>query len=144
MGSLLEKPLILITGHYGAGKTSFALSLAEKRIGGGISPPPIALDTGRVVGFEAAGYLMNHTEQRDLPSPAVSAEQARALLAEGLTVLSQRLAVIPTSGEYELLCHEFKCQDTDGRHVLIYVNVQTGQEERIVILLEDENGTLVL
>ena len=104
----------------------------------------IALDTGRVVGFEAAGYLMNHTEQRDLPSPAVSAEQARARLAEGLTVLSQRLAVSPTSGEYELLCHEFKCQDTDGRHVLIYVNVQTGQEERIFILLEDENGTLVL
>ena len=45
MGSLLEKPLILITGHYGAGKTSFALSLAEKRIGKGISPVLIDLDT---------------------------------------------------------------------------------------------------
>ena len=45
MGSLLEKPLILITGHYGAGKTSFALSLAEKRIGEGISPVLIDLDT---------------------------------------------------------------------------------------------------
>ena len=61
-----------------------------------------------------------------------------------MTVLSQRLALIPTSGEYELLCHEFKCQDANGRHILIYVNTQTGQEERILILLEDENGTLVL
>ena len=103
----------------------------------------IALDTGKVVGFESAGYLMNHME-RDLSAPAVSSGQARAGLADGLTVLSQRLALIPTSGEYELLCHEFKCQDANGRHILIYVNTQTGQEERILILLEDENGTLVL
>ena len=103
----------------------------------------IALDTGKVVGFEAAGYLMNHTE-RDLPSPAVPAGTAQTGLAEGLTVLSQRLALIPTSGENEVLCHEFQCQDADGRHVLLYVNAMTGQEERILILLEDENGTLVI
>ena len=130
--------------HDGMLTVNFAAAQGEVLCYPDLVKVTIALDTGRVVGFEAAGYLMNHTEQRDLPAPAVSAEQARVRLAEGLTVLSQRLAVIPTSGEYELLCHEFKCQDTDGRHVLIYVNVQTGQEERIFILLEDENGTLVL
>ena len=103
----------------------------------------IALDTGRVVGFEAAGYLMDHV-QRDLPAPAVSAEAAQAALAPGLTVLGQRLALIPTSGGDEVLCRELQCQDAQGRHVLVYVNAQTGQEERILILLEDESGTLVL
>ena len=52
--------------------------------------------------------------------------------------------MIPTGGEYEVLCHEFKCEDEDGRHVIVYVNAQNGQEEKLLLLLEDENGTLVL
>ena len=32
----------------------------------------------------------------------------------------------------------------EGQHILVYVNAQTGQEEKILILLEDESGTLVI
>ena len=103
----------------------------------------VALDSGRIVGFEAAGYLMNHT-RRDLAAPAVSLEEAQAEVSPDLTVLSTALTLIPTGGEYEVLCHEFKCESPDGRHYLVYVNAQTGEEERILLLLEDENGTLVL
>ena len=103
----------------------------------------VALDTGRVVGFESEGYLMNHMV-RDLPAPAVTETEAQAVVSPALTVLSHQLTVIPTGGEYEVLCHEFKCQDEDGRHVIVYVNAQNGQEEKILLLLEDENGTLVL
>ena len=103
----------------------------------------VALDNGRIVGFEAAGYLMNHT-LRDLSAPAVSLEEAQAEDSPDLTVLSTALTLIPTGGEYEVLCHEFKCESPDGRHYLVYVNAQTGEEERILLLLEDENGTLVL
>ena len=103
----------------------------------------VALDTGRVVGFESKGYLMNHMA-RDLPAPAVTEAEAQAVVSPALTVLSHQLTVIPTGGEYEVLCHEFKCQDEDGRHVIVYVNAQNGQEEKLLLLLEDENGTLVL
>ena len=103
----------------------------------------VALDTGRVVGFESRGYLMNHVV-RDLPSPAVAAEEAQAIVSPDLTVLSHQLALIPTGGAYEVLCHEFKCEDADGHHVIVYVNAQNGQEEKLLLLLEDENGTLVL
>ena len=103
----------------------------------------VALDTGRVVGFESKGYLMNHTV-RTLPAPAVTKAQAQEVVSPALTVLSHQLTLIPTSGEYEVLCHEFKCEDEDGRHIIIYVNAQKGQEEKILLLLEDENGTLVL
>lgn len=103
----------------------------------------VALDNGRIVGFESRGYLMNHVE-RTLPAPAVSAEPAQAVIAPGLTVLSHQLTLIPTSGEYEVLTHEFKCRTQDNKHVIVYVNAQTGQEEKILILLEDENGTLVI
>lgn len=103
----------------------------------------VALDTGRIVGFESEGYLMNHCV-RDLPAPAVTAERAQAVVSPDLTILSSQPALIPTGGAYEVLCHEFKCRTPEGGHVLVYVNAQNGQEEKILILLEDENGTLVL
>ena len=102
----------------------------------------IALDNGAVVGYEAHNYLMNHTA-RTLSAPAVSADAAQAKVGEGLTLLSRRLALIPTAGQGEVLCHEFQCEDESGRHCLIYVNAQTGEQEQILLLLEDESGTLV-
>ena len=103
----------------------------------------VALDNGDVVSFEAHGYLMNHGA-REPAAPAVSADQAAERVDPSITVLSRQLALIPTGGEYEVLCHEFKCQNADGGHVLVYVNAATGQQERILLLLEDENGTLVI
>ena len=103
----------------------------------------VALDNGRIVGFESTGHLMNHM-QRELPAVAVDVEVAKSRISTGLNVLSQRLAVIPTSGLNEVFCHEFICENADGRHYIVYVNAQTGKEEKILILLEDENGTLTL
>ena len=103
----------------------------------------VALDNGDVVSFEAHGYLMKHGA-REPAAPAVSADEAAERVDSSLTVFSRQLALIPTGGEYEVLCHEFKCQNADGGHVLVYVNAATGQQERILLLLEDENGTLVI
>ena len=52
--------------------------------------------------------------------------------------------MIPTGGEHEVLCHEFKCETETGSHMLVYLNAATGQEENILLLLEDESGTLTL
>ena len=101
----------------------------------------VALDNGEVVGFEALGYFMSHTE-RTIPSVSVSAEEAQSRVSPVLTVLSHELAIIPTSGKYEVLCHEFKCENADGEHIIVYVNCETGNEERILILIETESGTL--
>ena len=103
----------------------------------------VALDTGTVCGFEGAGYLTHHGD-RSFPTPAVDVQTAQALVDPSLTVLSHQLALIPTGGEYEVFCHEFKCQAADSSHVLIYVNAQTGKQQNILLLLEDESGTLVI
>ena len=103
----------------------------------------MALDTGRVCGFEAKGYLTAHCA-RDLLPPAVSAEAAGAAVPASLEVLAVQLALVPSDGQYETLCHEFKCAGPDGRHYLIYVNAQTGAQHKILILLEDESGTLTI
>lgn len=103
----------------------------------------VALDNGRIVGLETEGYLMNHT-QRELAEPAVTLAQAQLVLDPSLKLLGHQLTLIPTGGEHEVLCYEFKCQLEDGRHYLLYVNAQTGDEEKILILLEDESGTLTI
>ncbi len=102
----------------------------------------VALDDGSILGFESHGWIMNHT-MRDLPSPAIDEETARAAISPHLDILSHQLALIPTAGEYEVLCHEFKCRTDEGSHVIVYVNAATGNEEKILLLLEDERGTLV-
>lgn len=103
----------------------------------------VALDNGDVVGFESQGYLMNHT-QRSYETDLLSREEVEPQVDPQLTVLAHRLVLIPTGGQDEILCHEFRCENQRGEHVLLYFNAVTGREERILLLLEDESGTLVL
>lgn len=103
----------------------------------------VALDNGDITAFEGHGYVMNHTK-RDIPEISISEEDAASGISDHLTILSHNLAIIPSDGKYELFCHEFKCQNESGAHYIIYVNATTGVEEKILILIEDENGTLVL
>ncbi len=103
----------------------------------------VALDTGRVVGFESEGYVMSHRE-RELSEPKVTQEDAEGRVSENLTVLSRGLAVIETGGKNEVMCHEFKCEGADKRHYILYVNTETGQEEKLLMLIEDENGTMTV
>lgn len=103
----------------------------------------VAMDNGTVTGFEAMGYISSHYD-RQLPSAKVTADQARTKVIKELEILSENMSLIPTEGKNEVLCYEFKCLAPDERHYLIYVNAVTGEQEKILILLEDENGTLTL
>lgn len=103
----------------------------------------VALDDGSVLGMEARGYLMSHTD-RTLPRPAISEQAGLQILSPRLTVESHNLALIPTSGEHEVLCREYVCRDASGSHIIVYINAQTGQEENIYLLIEDENGVLTV
>ncbi|MGI5970708.1 MAG: germination protein YpeB [Oscillospiraceae bacterium] len=103
----------------------------------------VALDNGRIVGYEAAGYIANHCA-RPISEVKLSEAEASSRLSGELTVLAHELAIIPTAGENEVMCHEFKCETPQGQHCLVYVNVETGNEEKILLLLEDESGTLTL
>ena len=103
----------------------------------------VAMDNGELLRYDAEEYLTCHAP-RELPAPALSAEEAAARVPDGLTLLEQRLAVIPTAGTDERFCRELICQSGDGQHWLLYFNAVTGAQERILLLLEDESGTLAL
>ncbi len=103
----------------------------------------VALDNGALMTYDAQGYICAHTD-RDIPAAAVSEQDARARVAESLTVKDHAMAIIPSQGGEERYCHEFLCQNEAGEHYLLYVNALTGDEEKLLILLEDETGTLTV
>jgi len=102
----------------------------------------VALDNGQILTYDALGYLMSHHE-RDLPQPKISISEARKKLNPELEVEEERMAVIPSDGNHELLTYEFKAK-MDGEDFLVYINALTGKEERIFKLLHTPGGTLVL
>lgn len=102
----------------------------------------VALDNGEVMGYDARGYLVNHQE-RDFDEPTFTEEDVRKSASKSLDVKSCRLAVIPTDAVEEKLCYELKCT-ADESNVLLYVNAMTGEEEDILILIENENGSLTI
>ncbi len=103
----------------------------------------VALDDGEIIGYDARGFLMNHVE-RTLSEPALSETECQSDLSPMLSVISSQLAVIPSDSVEEKLCYEYKCQSTDGKTVLVYVNTETGEEEDILILLETEGSVLTI
>ena len=104
----------------------------------------VAMDIGDVVGFEGENYLTHHVKRDSAALKAtITEEQARKIVSPALTIQSARLALIPTPGEEEVLCWEYTCQTDEGRRCMVYVNGQTGTEEKILLLIEDESGTLV-
>ena len=102
----------------------------------------VALDNGEIVGFESQGYIMSH-QARDLPAPTLSEADAKARVNRHLTVDSVRLANIPKESKREVLCYECKGSFED-KHFLIYINAITGKEEKILMLLESEDGVLTM
>lgn len=103
----------------------------------------VALDSGEIVSFNATGYLMNH-HARSVDYSPISADEARASVSPRLTVEAESLCYIPSSGLNETLCYEFTCSAENGDRVLVYINAQTALEEQIFILLQADNGTLVM
>ena len=100
----------------------------------------IALDNGEILGIETTGYLNSHTE-RKLAEIKVSKEKAKENLNKNLEIKSESLAIIPTEWQTEILCWEFK-GTIEGMDFLVYVNVETGKEEDILLIVNTPNGTL--
>lgn len=99
----------------------------------------VALDTGEIVGFEAAAYLHAHHD-RDIPEPELTQEEAREKVRLDYSIDSIRLAIIP-KGSKEVLCYEFKGKYKEHDYI-VYINAVNGKEEQILQIIEDENGTL--
>lgn len=102
----------------------------------------IALDNGDILGIETMGYLNSHTN-RKFEEPNISLEDARSKINDNLEIISESRAIIPTEWKTEIDCYEFKGKVRD-REFLVYINVQTGKEEDILVILDTPGGTLTV
>ena len=70
-------------------------------------------------------------------------EKAAEKVNKKLKIRNMELTLIPTDAGGEVRCYEFLCETEDEQEILIYINAVTGEEERILILLKSDGGTLV-
>lgn len=99
----------------------------------------VALDTGEIVAFDASAYYLNH-QDRKLNQISMTEAQARKQVKTDFAIDSIRLALIP-KGKNEVQCYEFKGK-YDENDFIVYINAETGQEEQILQIIHNENGTL--
>lgn len=102
----------------------------------------IALDNGEILGLETTGYLNSHTT-RVIPEIKVSKEGAIEKINKKLNIMAVNLAIIPTEFQTELTCWEIKGM-LENREFLVYINVETGKEEDILVILNSSEGTLTM
>lgn len=101
----------------------------------------VSLQTGEIMSCDARGYVMNHYD-RTLEAPALTQEEAHASVSQELTVERVQLALIPSSGQNQVLTYEFLCSSATGDQVLSYINTETGAEQELLLLVETPEGTL--
>lgn len=101
----------------------------------------VTLDKGAVAAVDARSFLMNHCYRQPV-TPSITEKQARENLAQTLIFLNSKMAMIPTKYGGEKLCYELHCKDESGQEVLIYIDVLTGEEADILLLLYADGGKL--
>ncbi len=102
----------------------------------------IALDNGEILGIETTGYLNSHKD-REYTEPQITIEEAKEKINDKLEILSENMAIIPTEWKTELVCYEFKGK-VEEKEFLVYINVETGKEEDILVILDTPGGTLTV
>ncbi len=101
----------------------------------------VALDTSRVIGYDATAYLTNDVSEQ-LKVPLVSAKEARTMLSPELDIVKQpRLTVIPLVSGRSIMAWEFESSHQKDTY-LIYVNAMTGKEEIVLRMITGETGEL--
>lgn len=102
----------------------------------------IALDNGEVCSFESQGYIFNHSIRENI-IPSISMEEAKKIIKQKEYIISEGLAIIPTDSKSEVLVYEFKGK-VDETEFLVYVNANTGLEEKVLLILDTPGGILTI
>ena len=101
----------------------------------------VAADNGRIVGMESLNYIYNHTE-RVLAAATVTEQEAAEAISEYIALSSCRLTLVPTKGNGEALAYEFYGTKGEDKY-FVYVDALTGEEMKIMRVLDGERGLLL-
>jgi len=102
----------------------------------------IDLNKDIIVGWEASSYAYNHTEREDLIATLTESE-AKKLVSSNLKVDEVRLCVIPLDYVGETLAYEFAGTHNNFNYYL-YIDAYTGNQVRVLRVIQTDQGELVL
>ena len=102
----------------------------------------VSLEDGTILGMEAQSYYSSHAK-RTYTMPKVSMEEARKKINPNLDIYYEGLALIPTDWRSEILTYEFKGK-VEENDFIVYINVETGKEEKIYMIVDTPNGVLTV
>lgn len=103
----------------------------------------IALDDGSILGVEAEKYLIAHQDKRNLGVPKVSRADAQKKVSSRLNITSVNIVVIPYESDKEIQCYEFS-GNYRGDNFKVYINCDTGYEQKIIQIINTPEGELVM
>lgn len=103
----------------------------------------IAMDDGSILGVESEKYLVAHDENRKIAKPKISQKEAQSKVSKRLKISTVRLAIVPTETNKEVLCYEFAGSYKNDKFI-VYINAQTGFEQRIIQIINTPNGQLTM
>lgn len=93
-----------------------------------------------IVGFESKGYITMHYD-REIKKPKLTEEDAKKEISTKFNIEAVKKCIIPLESKSEVLCYEFK--GTYGEDsFLIYINANTGKQEKILQLLISDNAIM--
>ena len=101
----------------------------------------VCAETGMVIGLEAKSYYTNHTE-RNIYKPALTKEQAKTYVFDGLNVENVALALVPVGSNSEKLCYEF-FGESEGDTFYVYIDAITGRQVEMFKVIESTEGKLL-
>ncbi|WP_166239306.1 germination protein YpeB [Paenibacillus turpanensis] len=96
----------------------------------------VALDNGEVTALHAADYIYEH-KQRNLPKPAITADEARKSLNGDFKVTEEEVALIKNDMKEETLTYEFTGTMMGGLYKA-YINAVTGIHEKVEKIREED------
>lgn len=102
----------------------------------------VSLADGSVIGMEAQSYYSSHTD-RNYKIPKISIEEARKKINSEIDIYYEGQALIPTDWRAEILTYEFKGR-VDENDFIVYINAETGKEEKIFMIINTPNGILTV
>ncbi|MBU3143164.1 germination protein YpeB [Clostridium sp. CF012] len=103
----------------------------------------IALDDGSIIGIESEKFLVSHVEKRQIPTPKVTVVKAQERVGKRLKINKISLAIVPTETNKEVLCYEFLGSYKE-KDFIVYINADTGYEQRIMEIIDTPNGKLTI
>ena len=123
--------MYMMNFHYMAGAVNCYTDLIKVKVNA---------ETGKVCGFDAAGYLTHH-KKRTFSFP-LTAAQAQKAVSKYLSIKNVKKALIPNAAEQEVLCYEYRCVSPEKNELLVFIDAATGKQADLLILQITANGVL--